>query len=98
MMNRNLIKKAMNAVYHKNPNWTALDIWRYKTDFEEESFIGYICDDGRIAIGFILRTKEYKILVDFNINPDSEHATYGGIAGHWISVPNDRIVKVRRDK
>ena len=63
---------------------TALSDWSSKTNFDDALYIGYLCDDGTVIGGDLIRQnkKNNKIFVFFNRN---------GHKYQWMHIPNDRI-------
>eukprot|EP01084_Bolivina_argentea_P192773 330871_1 len=62
-------------------------LWHNKTDFTGVTLTGYLCDNGEIITGDILRQKPGQIFVHFHGNS----ATHFGKKYNWINIPNERI-------
>eukprot|EP01084_Bolivina_argentea_P002622 4853_1 len=60
--------------------------WTRKHNFFNISEIGYLCNDGIIIRGDVVRQNNNKIFVHFNTG-----ASHFGHKYKWITVPNDRI-------
>ena len=67
-------------------NFNVSNDWSERKEFKESTLIGYLCDDGEIIRGDLLRQSRNKIFVHF----DGDSDRYGKKCD-WINVPNQRI-------
>eukprot|EP00483_Globobulimina_turgida_P012534 UN12557 len=69
------------------------DDWNGRTDFTDVKLIGYLCDDGEVIQGDILRRMTDQIFVHFTTYSEDSGKNYG-----WISIPNARICPPPKNK
>eukprot|EP01083_Nonionella_stella_P179464 637278_1 len=84
-VNRQICDKIANTFLPKHFKFTTCD-WTKRTDFTGETVIGYLCDNGEVAQGDLLRQQHDRIFVHFNTS-----AHLFGKKYDWIHIPNDRF-------